>query len=65
VVESHCAWPTPETEANQTVGDACREHNKILGIGGINRNEDARRFVGKGCRYILTGADAGLVIAVA
>ena len=49
--------------AYQTVGDACRKHNKILGMGGINDNEDARRFVGMGCRFVLTGSDHSYVIA--
>jgi 2-keto-3-deoxy-L-rhamnonate aldolase RhmA len=50
-------------EAYQTVGDACRAHGKILGMGGINDNEDARRFVGMGCRFVLTGSDHSYVIA--
>jgi 2-keto-3-deoxy-L-rhamnonate aldolase RhmA len=50
-------------DAYQTVGDACRKHGKILGMGGINENEDARRFVGMGCRYVLTGSDHSYVIA--
>jgi 2-keto-3-deoxy-L-rhamnonate aldolase RhmA len=50
-------------DAYQTVGDACRKHGKILGMGGINENEDARRFVGMGCKYVLTGSDHSYVIA--
>jgi 2-keto-3-deoxy-L-rhamnonate aldolase RhmA len=50
-------------DAYQTVGDACRKHGKILGMGGINNNEDARRFVAMGCRYVLTGSDHSYVIA--
>ena len=50
-------------EAYQTVGDACRRHGKIMGMGGINDNEDARRFVGMGCRFVLTGSDHSYVIA--
>ena len=50
-------------EAYQTVGDACRKHGKVLGMGGINENEDAARFVGMGCRFVLTGDDHGFVIA--
>ena len=50
-------------EAYQTVGDACRKHGKILGMGGINDNADAARFVGMGCRYVLTGSDHSYVIA--
>jgi 2-keto-3-deoxy-L-rhamnonate aldolase RhmA len=50
-------------EAYQTVGDACREHNKILGLGGISDDADAARYVGMGCRYVLTGSDHNFVIA--
>jgi 2-keto-3-deoxy-L-rhamnonate aldolase RhmA len=50
-------------DAYQTVGDACRAHGKILGMGGINDDEDARRYVGMGCRFVLTGADHNFVIA--
>lgn len=50
-------------EAYQVVGDACRKHGKIMGMGGINDNEDARRFVGMGCKFVLTGSDHNYVIA--
>ena len=49
-------------DAYRTVGDACREHGKIMGMGGINDNEDARRYIGMGCRYVLTGSDHSYVI---
>jgi 2-keto-3-deoxy-L-rhamnonate aldolase RhmA len=50
-------------DAYQTVGDACRKHGKILGMGGINDNEDAARYVKMGCRFVLTGSDHSYVIA--
>ena len=50
-------------DAYRTVGDACRKHDKILGMGGINENEDARRFVGMGCRFVLTGSDHSYLLA--
>ena len=50
-------------EAYQTVCAACRAHGKILGMGGINDNEDAARFVGMGCRYVLTGSDHSYILA--
>ena len=50
-------------DAYQTVGDACRKHGKVLGMGGINENEDAARYVRMGCRFVLTGSDHGFVIA--
>ncbi len=49
-------------DAYQVVGDACRKHGKILGMGGINDNEDARRYIGMGCRFVLTGSDHSYVI---
>ena len=50
-------------DAYRTVGEACRAHGKIMGMGGIDNKEDAARFVGMGCRYVLTGSDHGYVIA--
>ena len=50
-------------EAYRTVGEACQAHGKIMGMGGINDNEDAARFVRMGCRYVLTGSDHSYVIA--
>ena len=39
-------------DAYQTVGDACRKHGKALGMGGINDDEDARRYIAMGSRFI-------------
>ena len=50
-------------DAYQAVGDACRAHGKILGMGGINENADAQRYIGMGCRFVLTGSDHSYVIA--
>jgi hypothetical protein len=30
------------------VGDACRKRGKTLGVGGINDDEDARRYIAVG-----------------
>jgi 2-keto-3-deoxy-L-rhamnonate aldolase RhmA len=49
-------------DAYRTVGEACQKHGKIMGMGGINDNEDARRFIGMGCRFVLTGSDHNYVI---
>jgi len=49
-------------DAYRTVGEACQKHGKIMGMGGINDNEDARRYIGMGCRYVLTGSDHNYVI---
>ncbi len=50
-------------DAYKTVGEACRKHGKILGMGGIAENEDAARYVGMGSRFVLTGSDHNFVIA--
>jgi 2-keto-3-deoxy-L-rhamnonate aldolase RhmA len=49
-------------DAYQVVGDACRQHGKILGMGGINGNEDAARYINMGSRFVLTGSDHNFVI---
>lgn len=49
-------------DAYQTVGDACRAHGKILGMGGINENVDAARYIAMGSRFVLTGSDHNYVI---
>ncbi len=43
--------------AYQVVGDACKQHGKILGMGGVYDEENAARYVGMGARFVLTGSD--------
>ena len=50
-------------EAYETVGDACRKHGKVLGMGGINGDEDSARYIGMGSRFITTGSDHGYLVA--
>jgi 2-keto-3-deoxy-L-rhamnonate aldolase RhmA len=50
-------------EAYETVGDACRKHGKVLGMGGINGDEDSARYIGMGSRFITTGSDHGYIVA--
>ena len=50
-------------ESYRVVGEACRKHGKIMGMGGINDNDDAARFISMGCRFVLTGSDHSYVIA--
>jgi 2-keto-3-deoxy-L-rhamnonate aldolase RhmA len=50
-------------DAYARVGEACKKHGKIMGMGGINDNEDAKRYIAMGCRFVLTGADHSYVIA--
>jgi 2-keto-3-deoxy-L-rhamnonate aldolase RhmA len=44
-------------EAYQTVSDACKQHGKILGMGGVYDEEHAARYVRMGARFLLTGSD--------
>ena len=44
-------------DAYATVGEACRKHGKVLGMGGVYDEENARRYVGMGSRFVLTGND--------
>ena len=49
-------------DAYETVGDACRKHGKVLGMGGINDDEDARRYIGMGSRFITSGNDHSFIV---
>lgn len=49
--------------AYQTVADACRKHGKTLGMGGINGDEDARRYIGMGARFITSGSDHSYIVS--
>jgi 2-keto-3-deoxy-L-rhamnonate aldolase RhmA len=44
-------------DAYQRVGEACRKHGKILGMGGVYDEENASRYVGMGALFVLTGSD--------
>jgi 2-keto-3-deoxy-L-rhamnonate aldolase RhmA len=50
-------------DAYAQVGSACRKHGKVLGMGGIAGDEDSRRYIGMGSRFIVTGSDHGYVVA--
>ena len=41
--------------AYRTVAEACRRHNKVLGMGGVYDQEVASRYIGMGARMILGG----------
>jgi len=45
------------------VGEACRKHGKVLGMGGISDDEDAVRYVGMGARFITSGSDHGFLVS--
>ncbi|MGE0418950.1 MAG: HpcH/HpaI aldolase/citrate lyase family protein [Acetobacteraceae bacterium] len=50
-------------DAYRKVGDACRKHGKILGMGGVYDQENAARYVAMGALFILTGSDHSYVMA--
>ena len=50
-------------DAYQTVGDACRRHGKALGMGGINDDENARRYIAMGSRYLTSGTDHSFIVS--
>jgi 2-keto-3-deoxy-L-rhamnonate aldolase RhmA len=50
-------------DAYREVGEACRRHGKILGMGGVYDQENASRYVGMGAQFILTGSDHSYIMA--
>jgi 2-keto-3-deoxy-L-rhamnonate aldolase RhmA len=50
-------------DAYEEVGKACAKHGKVLGMGGINGDEDSKRYIGMGSRFITTGSDHGYIVA--
>jgi 2-keto-3-deoxy-L-rhamnonate aldolase RhmA len=50
-------------DAYDAVGKACAKHGKVLGMGGINGDEDSERYIGMGSRFITTGSDHSYVVA--
>ena len=50
-------------DAYQTVGDACRKHGKALGMGGINDDENARRYIAMGSRFLTSGNDHSFIVS--
>jgi 2-keto-3-deoxy-L-rhamnonate aldolase RhmA len=51
--------------AYQRVGDACRRHGKILGMGGVYDQELASHYVAMGARMVLAASDHGLLLEAA
>jgi 2-keto-3-deoxy-L-rhamnonate aldolase RhmA len=50
-------------DAYQMVGDPCRKHGKALGMGGINDDENARRYIAMGSRYLSSGTDHSFIVS--
>jgi 2-keto-3-deoxy-L-rhamnonate aldolase RhmA len=44
------------------VGNACRKHGKVLGMGGVYDEENAARYVSMGARFVLTGSDHQYIV---
>jgi 2-keto-3-deoxy-L-rhamnonate aldolase RhmA len=52
-------------QAYETVGQACRRHGKVLGMGGVYDEELARRYIGMGARFVLAANDHALLLNAA
>ena len=50
-------------EMNRRSQDACRNHGKVLGVGGISSDEDCAFYIGMGSRFITSGSDHGYIVA--
>ena len=50
-------------QAYATVAAACKKHGKVLGMGGINGQEDAARYIAMGARYLGSGTDHSYMMA--
>lgn len=50
-------------EAYRTVGDACRAHGKVLGMGGVYDQEWATHYISAGARFVLTGTDHSYILS--
>lgn len=52
----------PIEAAYRTVGEACREHGKTMGIAGIGDREILARYVALGACFISAGTDASFLL---
>jgi 2-keto-3-deoxy-L-rhamnonate aldolase RhmA len=51
--------------AYEEVAAACRQHRKVLGMGGVYDQEVASRYIGLGARMILGASDHSLLLEAA
>ena len=51
------------TEAYEKVGAACRQHGKVLGMGGVYDKDNASRYIKLGARFVLSGSDHNYLVA--
>ncbi len=52
-------------DAYRAVGEACRAHGRVLGMGGIYDEQWARHYIGLGARLVLGGSDHTLLLTAA
>ncbi len=52
-------------DAYRAVGEACRAHGRVLGMGGIYDEQWARHYIGLGARLVLGGSDHTLLLSAA
>lgn len=50
-------------DAIETVSTACRSAGKVFGLGGVYDSENARRYLGMGARFVLSGYDHFYILA--
>ncbi|HEY0185576.1 MAG TPA: aldolase/citrate lyase family protein [Rhodopila sp.] len=50
-------------DAYQAVGDACRRHGKVLGMGGVYDEDNAARYFAMGARFVLSGSDHSYIVS--
>ncbi|MBV8458033.1 MAG: aldolase [Acetobacteraceae bacterium] len=50
-------------DAYARVGAACQKHGRVLGMGGVSKDEDCARYVGMGARFITSGSDHSFMVA--
>lgn len=51
--------------AMDTVINACKQHGKWPGLGGVYGKELMKRYIGRGMRFILAGNDLSVLLAAA
>jgi 2-keto-3-deoxy-L-rhamnonate aldolase RhmA len=51
--------------AIDTVVRACQKHGKWPGLGGVYGKDLAKRYIGRGMRFILAGNDLSLLLNAA
>ncbi len=49
--------------AYEAVAAACKKHGKILGMGGIDDEENAVRYIRMGARFLSSGSDHSYIVA--